>query len=371
LDDLKKLRPLEKSDLREHGDGALLSVTRERNGSFFSSSGSTGTPTRILFSALMHQRYAAAHEARCRNWAGVERFDPRGMIGGRRVVKQGLATPPFYRYNFVEKQVYFSAYHISPENAKDYLRGIERYGLSYMTGYASSNYFLARFFSELNLQPPPMKAVITSSEKLEPYMRETFRKVYGCKSYDGWSGVEACGMVTENEYGQLLVSPDVGIIELIKSDGSYCEPGETGEVYCTGLLNFDQPLIRYKIGDLFRLAKNQVTTCGRSFQVIDEIVGRIENIVIGKDGREMVRFHGIFVELPNLIEGQIIQHTLTSFEIKIVTNGRWTSIEEEMIRKRMKSQLGDIGLRINRVSKIPRNENGKFQAVISHVKRGA
>ncbi|HEU5290574.1 MAG TPA: hypothetical protein VFU05_08040, partial [Cyclobacteriaceae bacterium] len=237
------------------------------------------------------------------------------------------------------------------------------------TGYAGSNYFLARFFSELNLQLPPLKAVITSSEKLEPHMREIFKKVYGCKSFDGWSGVEACGMITENEHGQLLISPDIGIIELVKPDGSYCKPGETGEVFCTGFLNFDQPLIRYKIGDLFKLAKNQVTLCGRSFPVIEEIVGRMEDTVVGKDGREMVRFHGIFIDLPNLIEAQIIQHTLDTFEIKIVTNGKWTDDEARSIKNRMVSQLGDVEVKINEVATIMRNANGKFPAVISHVKR--
>lgn len=369
IHDLPKIPPLEKNILREEGARDLLSAKREQGGSYYSSSGSTGTPTRILFSALMHQRYAAAHEARCRNWAGVNRFDPRGMIGGRRVVKEGAAKPPFYRYNFIEKQAYFSAYHIAPENATDYLKGIEQHALEYMTGYAGSNYFLARFFLELNLQPPSMKAVITSSEKLEPHMRETFRKVYGCKSFDGWSGVEACGMVTENEHNQLLISPDVGIIELVKPDGSYCKPGETGEVYCTGFLNFDQPLIRYKIGDLFKLAENQVTICGRSFPVIEEIVGRMEDTVVGKDGREMVRFHGIFIDLPNLIEAQIIQWELNHFEIKVITNGKWTEEESTKIKKRMISQLGVVKVDIQIVSTIPRNQNGKFQAVISHVKR--
>ena len=77
-------------------------------------------------------------------------------------------------------------------------------------------------------------------------------------------------------------------------------PGETGEVYSTGLLNFDQPLIRYRIGDMVKLAENQQTLCGRNMPVIEEIVGRVEDTVIGRDGREMVRFHGIFINLPSV-----------------------------------------------------------------------
>lgn len=367
-EDIQRLPFLEKNELRQYGTSTLLSTKLEKGGAFFASSGSTGTPTQILFSYSMHQRWSAGFEARIRHWAGVHRNSSRGMIGGRRVVPEGDAKPPFYRYNIFEKQVYFSAYHISAANAIDYLKGIKKRNVEYMTGYAMSNFFLARFFQEMKLEVPTLKAVITSSEKLTPDMRKIFEQVYHCKAYDSWSGLEACGLVSECEQGSLHLSPDLGIVEIIDEKGQHVKPGEAGEVVCTGLINFDQPLIRYRIGDVMRLGKN-ACACGRNMPVIDEIIGRVEDTVIGSDGREMVRFHGIFVDLPNLIEGQIIQHTLTSFEIKTVTNGRWTASEGETIRKRMKSQLGDIELRMNEVSEIPRNQNGKFMAVISHVKR--
>ena len=96
-----------------------------------------------------------------------------------------------------KKQVYFSAYHISAKNAAGYLEGIQKYKPDYMTGYAMSNFLLARFFKDAGLKAPPLKAVITSSEKLTPGMRQTFLDVYVCKTYDGCSGVEACGLITE------------------------------------------------------------------------------------------------------------------------------------------------------------------------------
>jgi phenylacetate-CoA ligase len=368
LSDVSKLPLLEKNDLRTFGTSTLLSSIRERKGEFFPSSGSTGTPTQILFSYPMHQRWSAGFEARIRHWAGVDRFTRRGTIGGRRVVPDGDAREPFYRYNFIEKQVYFSAYHISTDHARNYLEGIKRHQVQYMTGYAMSNFFLARFFEEMKLEIPPLKAVITSSEKLTQSMRQTFERVYQCKSFDSWSGLEACGLVSECEHGSLHISPDLGLIELLDEAGKPVKPGEVGEVVCTGFVNFDQPLIRYRIGDLMRLG-DKPCSCGRAMPVIKEIIGRIEDTVIGKDGREMVRFHGIFINLPNVIEGQIIQHTLDTFEIKIVTNGKWTPEEELLVKNRMVSQLGDVEVKVNEVTTIMRNPSGKFPSVISHVKR--
>lgn len=365
---LYQLPFLEKNDLRVFGKSTLLSSRLERGGQFFASSGSTGTPTQILFSHPMHQRWSAGFEARIRHWAGVDRFSPRGMIGGRRVVPEGNAKPPFYRYNFFEKQTYFSAYHISAYQAADYVRGMKRHHCEYMTGYAMSNYFLARFIKESGLEAPQLKAVITSSEKLTAEMRETFKQVYHCNSFDSWSGLEACGLVSECEHGSLHVSPDLGIIELLDEKGNEVKPGEVGEVVCTGLVNFDQPLIRYRIGDLMRRGVDDCK-CGREMPVISEIVGRVEDTVVGMDGREMVRFHGIFIDLPNLIEGQVIQWELDRFEIKIVSNGKFSKGESEIIKQRMFSQLGNIKIEIREVESIPRNENGKFKSVISHVQR--
>jgi phenylacetate-CoA ligase len=366
--DLPRLPFLEKNDLRTFGKSTLISLQRERGGEFFASSGSTGTPTQILFSYPMHQRWSAGFEARIRHWAGIDRFTPRGMIGGRRVVPDGIGNPPFYRYNYFEKQVYFSAYHIAANTVSDYVDGMKRYGIGYMTGYAMSNYFLARFIQEKKIEVPQLKAVITSSEKLTPAMRQVFNEVYGSKTYDSWSGVEACGLVSECEHGSLHISPDLGIIELLDDAGKPVKPGETGEVVCTGLINFDQPLIRYRIGDRMQLGVGKCA-CGRAMPVINEIMGRVEDTVVGKDGREIVRFHGIFVDLPNLIEAQVIQEDYDVFTIKAVTTGTLTEREEEIIRQRMESQLGKIQLIIQQVPAIPRNANGKFQAVISKVKR--
>lgn len=364
---LNRLPFLEKNDLRLFGKSSMLSELKGVGGEFYSSSGSTGTPTSILFSKKMHQRWSAAFEARIRNWAGLTIDNRRGMIGGRRIVMGNTSKGPLYRYNSSEKQVYFSAYHIAPQTTKNYLQGIQKHKIDYMTGYAVSNFTLARFIKNQGLKAPILKAVITSSEKLTKEMRDTFLEVYGCKTYDSYSGVEACGLISECENGKLHVSPDVGIIEIIKENGLVAKPGEVGEAVCTGLLNFDQPLIRYKIGDLLKLSSDQTCQCGRNMPVIDEIIGRTEDVIIGNDGREMVRFHGLFIDLINIVEGQVIQHTLSEFELKIVASIPLSVKEKEILLSRMQSQLGDITLKITELDQIPRSENGKFKAVISYV----
>lgn len=373
---IKKITPqtihqlpiLSKELLRKHGTTTLLADNKEKHGEFFASSGSTGTPTQILFSHAMHQRWMAIFEARVRNWAGVNSFEPRGMIGGRRVLAYAANKPPFYRYNYFEKQVYFSAYHISKQNATDYLHGMQKHHVHYMTGYAMSNFFLARFFKELNIEAPQLKAVITSSEKLTDEMRQTFADVYHCKTFDGWSGVEACGLITECEHGSLHISPDAGLLEVLDDNMQPVAANTVGTVYCTGFLNYDQPLIRYNIGDKIILSNKQCS-CGRHMPVVREILGRVEDVIVGKDGRQMVRFHSVFNSLHSIKQAQVIQETTGSILVKIVADGKADATEKETIKQCIISQLGDMQIIIEEVPTIPLNSNGKFQAVVSKLKK--
>ncbi len=369
LSELKHLPYLEKDDLRRFGTSSLLSAGRSK-GIFISSSGSTGTPTRIYLPRYFHQKWTALMEARVRNWAGVDKDTPRGMIGGRKIIKGASASPPYYRYNFFERQTYLSAYHISSVYVDNYLEGIVNNKVEYLTGYAMSIYLLSRFIAEKGLTAPKLKAVITSSEKLTPEMRRTIEDVFQCRVFDSYSGCEACGLISETPEGILVVSPDAGIMEFIDSKGNYVNPGETGEVVSTGLINYDQPLIRYRIGDLARVSKNQSPVNGRHMLRIDEIEGRIEDAVITSDGRVMVRFHRVFVDIPGLKSGQVIQHSYTKFTIKLLVEMEaYDRMKgEATIRKRLMSQVGVADVTFDYSDRLIQSSGGKVKAVISELR---
>lgn len=365
IDDLPKLPYLEKDELRNFGTSTLLSQNKAK-GKFYNSSGSTGTPTKIYFSKETHRKWLALYEARVRNWANVDLTMSRGMIGGRQVVSATNSKAPYYRYNLAEKQVYFSAYHISSDNYEDYLKGIIENKCEYMVGYAKSNYFLADLFVKNNIQVPNIKAVLTSSEMLTQEMRDTFYKAYGCKTFDAYSGIEACGLISENEYGDFLFSPDSGILEVINNDGTPCKEGEEGEIISTGFLNYDQPLIRYRIGDRLKLSKDQTTKSGLQMTKIDYISGRTEDTIITKDGRKIISLYKLFIGVIGLKLSQVIQHSYTDFEIKIVVDDNFTNAGEEIIIQRFHEKVDtNVNLKITRVSDIPKTKAGKYKLTIS------
>ncbi len=364
IKDIKELPYLEKEALRKYGTSSLLSSKRSR-GKFYSSSGSTGTPTSIFLSKDVHRKWSALYEARVRNWAGVHYKMRRGMIGGREILKDSNASAPFYRINRAENQVYFSAYHISKSTFKSYLEGIEKKKIDYMVGYAKSNFFLAGLFVENNIKIP-LKAVLCSSEILTDEMRETFFKAYGCKTFNAYSGVEACGLISENLFGDFLFSPDSGILEVINEKGFDVSYGEEGEVVSTGFFNYDQPLIRYRIGDRLKLSQNQKTKSGLSMPKVEKIEGRVEDVLKTRDGRKIVSLYKIFIGIKGIKLSQVIQYNYHNYEIKIVIDKLFDDKDQETIRNRFINRIdSNSKVKINIVDDIPKTKSGKYKQTIS------
>lgn len=366
--DLGRLPLLEKNTIRHDPRGFVSEDLDINKLHCYLTSGTTGTPLAVYFSSSVHQEWSAYYEARVRNWAGVNNKQRRAMIGGRLVVPHGIAKPPYWRKNWAESQLYMSAFHISATTAPLYAEALREWKPDYLVGYASSWFFLSRFISELGLRPVKPKVVLTSSEKLTDDMRKTIETAFECPVYDGYSGVEACCLASECESRSLHLSPDVGIVELLDEKGRPVSEGETGEIVATGLINFAQPLIRYRTGDMAVMSM-EPCECGRRMPVLKELVGRLEDTVVGLDGREMVRFHGLYVGLTGVRESQVVQESLETIRLRVVPSESYSENDALELHRRVRERLGPVTVVIEKVREIERTDRGKFRAVISRVER--
>lgn len=372
LRDLYCLPITPKADLRRDPRMFICeSALGARGQRTYYTSGSTGTPITVYCSAADHRRFVAVREARSFGWAGVSIQMPRSMIGGRLVVPRHDSPAPYYRRNWAERQVYFSAYHISRDHVHNYVRGLNRYRPELLTGYAYSHFLLAQFMQDeglrLDYQP---RALILSSEKLTPEMKNTILQAFGARAYEEYGAVENCVLATECEEGRLHVNPDFGVVEIVDEKGFPVPPGHVGRVICTGLANQTQPLIRYDIGDIAAWSPNGCP-CGRNhLPVLEQLVGRLEDVIVGRDGYAILRFHGIFINLPNVLEAQVIQETLDLLRIRIVVTPGFGDPEIGIMKQRLlEERLGDMEVVIERVPALERTERGKFQAVINRLPR--
>lgn len=367
-DRLADLPVTPKADLRQFGDQFTAENFRGKDLKEQKTSGSTGTPIVAVCTADEHREFIAAREVRSFGWAGTSIKDPRSMIGGRMVVPKASAQPPYHRYNFAERQVYFSAYHIAPDTVADYVAAWNKHRPRLLTGYAYSHFSIARMMliQGLRLKYEP-RAVVLSSEKLTDEMKRVIRESFGARAYEEYAAVENCALATECEAGRLHSSPDFGITEIVDEDGAAAGPGVEGRVLCTSLVKLAQPLIRYEIGDAAVWSADRCE-CGRDhLPVLREVLGRLEDVVVGPDGREMVRFHGIFIALPHVAEAQVIQEALDRLTIKVVPTPGYGVDDERLIRRRIDERLTGMQVAIETVPAIPRTERGKFRAVISRL----
>ena len=364
--DLEALPLLEKDPIRADPESFLRRDVDTQQKLVFHTSGSTGTPIATIWEPEEFRETIAVREARSMNWAGVSYSQPRAVFSGRMVEPNPHSRGPYYRFNVVERQVYLSPFHLRPETAAAYVEALRRHEIVWLTGYAVSFYLLAKFMLELRIPPPPtLQAVITTSEKLTQNMRQVMERAYGCRVWEEYSTVENSLFVSECVEGRLHSSPDIAIVEILRPDGTACGPGEPGEVVTTCLIRRFQPFIRYRLGDV-AVWDSDSCPCGRQMPVMKEVCGRVEDVVIGPDGRQMVRFHGIFVDLPAVREGQIIQEELDRIRARVVPAESYGDDIAGEIAKRIRQRLGSqVKVEVETVESIPRTPSGKFQAVLS------
>ena len=213
------------------------------------------------------------------------------------------------------------------------------------------------------------KAIITSSETLFDYQREIIEEVFNCHVYDQYGCAEQVVFISQCEKETYHIHPEFGIVEFLREDDSRANPGETARLICTGFTNMAMPLIRYDIGDS-GIFSDEKCSCGRRFPVIEHLVGRTDDIIITRDGRQIGRLDPVFKGLQTIKEAQIVQEDFDKIILRIVPGSKFQKHEAEVIALELKKRLGSrTHIEIDIVSEIPRTAAGKFRSVISKVKR--
>lgn len=143
----------------------------------------------------------------------------------------------------------------------------------------------------------------------------------------------------------------------------------------TGLNNRAMPLIRYQIGDLARGAPRYLSCeCGWETPVIDDLVGRQDEVVVTTDGREIPMLsYNVFKYASHVEESQIVQDRTDQLTVKVVPENGYTEAQTKLIKEKVEEAVADekIDVHITLVDQIPKTSAGKFRAVISNVGKDA
>ncbi|HMJ09100.1 MAG TPA: AMP-binding protein [Pyrinomonadaceae bacterium] len=359
---------LDKQILRENAAAFVASDRPIRKMFHDHTSGTTGTSLDLWQTSETVKQWYAIFEARSRRWYGLTRRDRWAILGGQLVVPAARQKPPFWVWNAGLRQLYMSSYHLSPQLINHYLDAIAKYRVTYILGYPSALYSLAYEALRQNRTDIRLRVAIANAEPVYEHQREAISAAFNCPVRETYGMAEIAAAASECELGNLHQWPDTGIIE-VEPD----QPDGTGEFICTGLINADMPLIRYRVGDRGKMSAD-ICGCGRTLPLIGSIDGRTDDVLYTRDGRRVGRLDPIFKDNLPIVEAQIIQESLDLITVKYVPAAGFTPIHADVLRKRLVERLGQIEVAFERVDGIPRTNRGKFRAVICNLppqQRGA
>jgi phenylacetate-CoA ligase len=363
---LASLPVLEKATVRDHPESFVADDLDRASLLVGRTSGTTGSAV-----PLLHTRHAMVEEWvtvwRQRRSFGVDIDDAHLTFAGHSVVPFAQKRPPYWRQNRALHQTLFSIYHLSPEAMPAYVDAVHAMRPVYVVGYPSVLHRVAVALLDAGRPLPVrrLRALFACSESILAWQRETIERAFGTPLLDRYGSAEFAGSMTQCAEGRLHLDMEFGIAELEVSERG--EGWERGQLLLTGFCNDAMPFLRYRIGDI-ATRHLEPCPCGRAGDTFEDVDGRVEDVVVTPDGREIGRLDHVFKDLRGIREAQVRQERPEDVEVRLVPAAGWGEDEEARLRAELGRRLGpDVAIRVNVVEAIPREANGKLRAVISRL----
>ena len=273
LEVLRDLPFTSKADLEARND-AFLAVPRAAIRDIVQSSGTTGLPTRMMYTARDLERLAY-NEAVC--------FKGCGMGRGDRV----LLTCTMDRC-FVAGYAYcLGAQAVGAASVRSGLNLVEGHAMvmalqrpTYVVGVPGFLRKLGRHLHDSGHPPRGIRGLICIGDPLrDAEMRPTaltreMEKIWSAPAFSTYSSSEIVTSFCEcAERCGGHASPDLGIWEIVDEAGRALPPGQTGEIVVTPLGVEGMPLVRFRTGDIGYLVEKSCA-CGRTTPRLSPILGR-------------------------------------------------------------------------------------------------
>ena len=188
---------------------------------------------------------------------------------------------------------------------REIVRDLNAYQPHILSGYSTVIAMLAdeQLAGRLRIRP---RLVTTGGEMTLPEIRRRVAEAWGDEPFDYYGTSEGGSLAAECRQGRRMhLFEDTTIVEVVDEQNRPVPPGTLGaRVLVTPLWPMVQPLIRYEITDVVRMAPDPCP-CGRQTRTLDGIQGRQSTVIElpATDGSGTVRVRSMafathWVELP-------------------------------------------------------------------------
>jgi len=292
-EDFEDLPFSEKSDLREAYPLGLMTAPEKDIVRIHSSSGTTGLPVIIPYTAKDVEDWAIMF-ARCYEYAGITKMDRIQITPG-----YGLWTAGIGFQNGAER-LGAMVIPMGPGNTEKQLQMMRDMGSTVLCSTSSYALLLTEEIEKRGMKDQiRLKKGVIGSERWSEKMRRRIGEGLGIELYDiyGLTEIYGPGIGINCQYNTgMHYWDDYLYIEIIDPQTLRPVPdGEMGEIVITTLVKEGAPLIRYRTHDLSRIIPGQCP-CGSRHPRLDTIMGRTD---------DMMKIKGVNV-FPSQIE-EILQ----------------------------------------------------------------
>lgn len=355
-----KLPFSQKQDLREAYPLGLAAVPEEKIVRIHSSSGTTGTPVIVPYTAKDVEDWAEQFK-RCYEFAGITNRDRIQITPGYGLWTAGIG------FQAGAERLGAMAIPMGPGNTEKQLQFMVDMQSTVICATSSYALLLAEEVEKRGLRDKiALKHGVIGSERWGKRIRQRIVDGLGIDLYDIYGLTEVygpgigvsckydCGMHIWDDYVYLeIVDPNTG---------EQVPDGEWGEICLTTLVKEGAPLIRFRTHDLSRIIPGECP-CGSKFPRIDTIQGRSD---------DMFKIHGVNV-FPKQIEEVLALYPQLSSEyqirlshlegkdtmrIYVETDGTqdWADLSEEVAHE-VKNRVGFTPMvKIVELGVLPRSE---------------
>ncbi|MCM8824042.1 MAG: hypothetical protein NC822_05140 [Candidatus Omnitrophica bacterium] len=210
-----------------------------------------------------------------------------------------------------------------------------------------------------NLKIFPRK-IFSGSFLLTDEDRNFIATHFGPIPYDIYAATEATGPIAgECELHKRHIYIYSTFLEAIDEDGNTADDNVAGFAVITNLMNYTQPIIRYKLNDIIQISRRKCK-CGCNWPVIEKIWGRRGDLVLVKKptgGYEILDPLLFNFKIEGLEKFQVVQEREDFLRVKIVIkkddNYVVREIEQQMNKILKEKQLcGIVKVKIEIVPEI-------------------
>lgn len=360
IEDFEKLPFSEKGDLRDAYPLGLMTAPEKDIVRIHSSSGTTGKPVIIPYTAKDVDDWAIMFK-RCYEMAGITNEDRIQVTPG-----YGLWTAGIGFQNGAEK-LGAMVIPMGPGNTDKQLEMMTAMRSTVLCSTSSYALLLAEEIQKRGIKDQIyLKKGVIGSERWGERMRKHIAEKLGIELYDIYGLTEIYGPgigISCSQGNGMHYWDDYIYIEIIDPvTGKPVPDGEYGEIVITTLVKEGAPLIRYRTHDLSRIIPEKCE-CGSTYPRIDVIMGRTDDMMKIKGVNVFpAQIEEVLSSFPELSsEYQIrISHLegKDTMRIYVETDGTVDFLNlAKRVAERVKSRIGFTPLvKVVEIGLLPRSE---------------